>query len=326
MADRLLVTGATGLAGSNIVEAALRAGHEVRALVRNTSQASPLRARGAEVVQGDVTDPASLRAALQGVTEVIHAAAALSGPWRTLTDEDMWAVNYHGAVNVLDAAEAAGVARTVMIDSNSIFDWSVTQTELTPVVPISEVDSHYVRAKRAAFYAGMHRACLGSDIVFVTPGAIYGPGMFVERALDGTTFTRLLLRGLTGELESFPSFPMSWTFVPDLAEVCVRALRRGVSGRRYLAMGDEADVSSIAEFCNEGARIAGLGHRVQDLDPRSTAGPELGTFAQFGERRYASPLVDCAETTRTLGYAPTARPVALERTVRWLRENGVLAS
>jgi dihydroflavonol-4-reductase len=323
--ERLLVTGATGLAGSNIVEVALREGRQVRALVRDLSKAWPLVDRGVDVVEGDVTDPPSLRRAMTGVTDVIHAAAALSGPWRTLADEDMWAVNYHGAVNVLQAADDEGLRRTVMIDSNSIFDWSHTQTEVAPVMPISDIDSHYVRAKRAAFYAGLHRAALGQDVVFVTPGAIYGPGIFVQRALDGTTFTRLLLRGLTGELDSFPSFPMAWTYVPDLAEVCLRALRTGVPGRRYLAMGSESDVSSIAQFCNEGARIAGLAPRVRDIDPRSTEGPQLGTFAQFGERRYASPLVDSSATSAALGYSPTPRAVGLTVTVEWLREVGELS-
>jgi dihydroflavonol-4-reductase len=321
----LLITGATGSAGSNIVELAAAQRRIVRAMVRDAAAADPLHALGAEVVQGDVTDPSSLRRAMHDVTQVVHAAGALSGPYRTLTDEDMWAVNYHGAVNVLEAAKAEGVERVVMIDSNSIFDWSYTQTETAPVVAISDVDSHYVQAKRAAFYAGMHRACRGEDIVFVTPGAIYGPGPFIDRALDATTFTRLLVRGLTGELSSFPSFPMAWTYVRDLAEICIRSLDRGRPGRRYLAMGAEADVSSVAAFCNEAAALAGVRHRVQDVDPRSAEGRQVGTFAQFAERIYASPLVDCAATTKSLDYPPTPRADALRVTLDWLQQNGKLA-
>ncbi|MCW2748444.1 MAG: dihydroflavonol 4-reductase [Nocardioidaceae bacterium] len=325
MTGLLLVTGATGLAGSNIVEVALKHGKRVRALVRDASQAGPLEAIGAEVFQGDITDPDSLARAMEGVDEVIHAAAALSGPWRVLTDDDMWAVNYQGAVNVLDAAAAANVTRTVMIDSNSIFDWSFTQKEIAPIIPFSDVDSHYVRSKRAAYLVGLHRAALGQNIVFVTPGAIYGPGIFTDRALDGTTFTRLILRGLVGELESFPSFPMAWVYVPDLAEVCVRALDKGVTGHRYIGMGTEDDVMSIGAFCNEANEIAGVDFRVEDIDPKSTAGPKLGTFAQFGERVFAKPFVDCSVTTKVLGHEPTPHRQALETTIEWLRDTGSLA-
>jgi nucleoside-diphosphate-sugar epimerase len=324
MTDTLLVTGGTGLAGSTVALLAASLGHQVRALVRGDPDVAPLRAAGIEVVPGDITDPSSLDDAMRGVTGVIHTAAALGGTWSKNTPADMWRVNHDGALNVLDAAGRAGVRRTVLIDSQSVIDPAFTQTERSPVILISDLDSAYVRSKRAMFYAAMHRASLGQDLVVVTPGAIYGPGIFVERALELSSFNSVLLRGMTGVLESYLSFPMMWTYVADLAEICLRALSGGRIGRRYLAMGDDADVSSIAEFCNQGAAIAGLPGRVRDIDPADPSAPDIGTMRQFAARTYATPLIDCSATTAELGYRPTPRSVALRATIDWLRSAGKL--
>ena len=91
----------------------------------------------------------------------------------------------------------------------------------------------------------------GQDIVFVTPGAIYGPGVFAERALDPTSFTRAALRGMKGELDSYVTIPMMWTYAADVAEIALRALDRGAAGGRYLALGRPEDVCSLAAFCNQ---------------------------------------------------------------------------
>ena len=324
MSEIVLVTGGTGLAGSNIALLALQRGKRVRALVRKAAGTEPLAKAGVEVVEGDVTDPHSLDRAMKGASGVIHAAAALGGTWSKFTKEDFWAVNHDGTLNVLDSAARAGVTRTVMIDTQSIMDPSFTHTERSPMILINEVDSPYVRSKRAAYYGAMHRASRGQDIRTVTPGAIYGPGVFVERALDPTSFTSVALRAARGEIEEYIKFPLQWTYVVDLAEICVRALDQGQIGRRYLAMGTSEDVSSVGAFCNEVAGFVGSPHRVRELDPNDPDGPDIGTMRQFATRQWAQPYIDCSATTQALGYAPTPRAIAIRATVDWLRKVGKL--
>jgi nucleoside-diphosphate-sugar epimerase len=125
-----------------------------------------------------------------------------------------------------------------------------------------------------------------------------------------------------GELGSFITYPMTWTFVPDLAEIALRALGRGEPGRRYLAMGRPEDVSSLAAFCNEAAQIAGVAHRVRDIDPAAPDAPDVGSMGQFAKRAYATPLADPAVTTAALGYQPIPRSEGIARTVAWLRAQG----
>lgn len=317
----LLVVGATGLGGAVTALEAARRGWSVRALVRST-EVGPLTDAGAEVVHGDVTDRTSLVNAMRGADAVANFAAVLGGTWTTSPPEQMWKVNHDGALNVLDAAAEAGVRRCVHVDSNSIWRSDETMTEDGPLLLPGPPDSPYVRAKRAAYAGAVHRMTRGQDIVFVTPGAIYGPGPFPKRVLDPTSFTRVALRAIRGELNAYITFPMAWTYAPDLAAVVLGAIQHGERGNRYLAMGQPEEVSSLAEFGNEAAQIAGVDARVREIDPRADDAPDVGSMSQFAVRSYADPLFDDTRTRTRLGVEPAARSLALRHTVDWLRKLG----
>lgn len=319
---RLLVTGATGLVGSNLCVAAVKAGYEVRGLVRSKADTEPLVKAGVELVLGDVTDPASLDSAARGVDGILHAAAVIGGTWSKATPDDFWSVNYLGVLNVLDAAKKAGARRTVCYSSVAILDWGCTQTNTSPIVPIGPADPPYTRAKRAAFYASMHRACLGENIVTVLPGMIYGPAPVVQRALVPTSCTGTLVMALKGELKEYVPMPMSFSYAHDVGAVGLAAYEKGTNGSRYLACGRAEDVCGLPEICNRASEIAGVVHRVATID-LSKAGNSLGSMKAYAERKFASPLVDTAGTEQSLGVAPTPLSRGLAETVAWLREVGV---
>jgi nucleoside-diphosphate-sugar epimerase len=115
-----LVTGATGLLGSHIVEQLRRRGKRVRALVRNSSDESFLRSQGVETVVGDITDRASLERACAGVDTIYHSAARVGdwGPWREFVQ-----ITIEGTRNVIAAAAAANVRRFLHISSISVYGY-----------------------------------------------------------------------------------------------------------------------------------------------------------------------------------------------------------
>src|SRR3989441_10662327 len=104
----VLVTGASGLVGSHVVEALAARGEPVRALVRPASRAAVLRL-GAEAVAGDVTDPAAGQAAARGVRAIVHAAAIVQ---RRASWDQYVAVNVDGTPPAGGAPRTAG-ARAV---------------------------------------------------------------------------------------------------------------------------------------------------------------------------------------------------------------------
>jgi NADH dehydrogenase len=105
----VLVTGATGFVGPHVVHALRGRDVPVRALVRNPARAGRLSAWGVELVRGDVTDPASLRAACAGVEAVVHLVAIIAG-----RPADFERVMAQGTRDLVLAAKDAGVRRFVL--------------------------------------------------------------------------------------------------------------------------------------------------------------------------------------------------------------------
>src|SRR5206468_6581108 len=114
---KALVTGASGFLGSHIVDACARAGDTVRVLVRPSSDLSYLRTvEGVEYAYGDLSDAASVRAAVRGVDVVYHAAARLTDHGGRAQFLD---VNVVGTRRLLDPARAGGAGRFVFVSSPS---------------------------------------------------------------------------------------------------------------------------------------------------------------------------------------------------------------
>lgn len=318
----LLITGATGLLGANVCRLALERGYRVRGLVRSTVEARPLAEIGVELLRGDITDLDSVVGAARGVDGIIHTAAAVGGTWTTFTAEEFHAVNYQGAVNVLEAAQREGVRRTVSVNTTSTLSYEYTMTERSPVADIKPGDSPYMSAKRAAYYEGMRRASLGQDLCFICPGALYGRSLLVDRAFAPTSFNSPLAWALNGELQSYPDFPFTWVHIDNAAEICLAAFERGKIGMRYLAAGLPEDVGSVATFCNKGCELAGVSHRVRAIKPGETE--DLGSVRHLAERKWVSPMLDPSQTTEALGVQPTPMLSGLRLTLEWFREIGKL--
>jgi uncharacterized protein YbjT (DUF2867 family) len=108
----VLVTGGTGFVGSGIVHALRAEDRAVRCLVRDARKASRLASWGCELVEGDVTDAASLRRAVEGCDRVVHLVAIRSGPRR-----DFERIMEQGTRDLVAVAREAGVGRFVLMSA-----------------------------------------------------------------------------------------------------------------------------------------------------------------------------------------------------------------
>src|SRR5579864_242425 len=104
MPDKILVTGATGNVGGEVVKQLAGLGVSVRALVRNRAKAAAMEGRNVEVVEGDLAKPATLGPALEGVSKLLLSSSPDPGQ----------AALQNG---VIDAAKRAGVRRIVKISA-----------------------------------------------------------------------------------------------------------------------------------------------------------------------------------------------------------------
>jgi dihydroflavonol-4-reductase len=329
MTDTVFVTGGTGLTGANVCEQLIERGDTVRALVRNPADAAALTAIGVDLVQGDIADADDVVRASKGCDAAIHCAALLGGASQDLAD--FQAVNTVGTTNVLDAAKSHGVRRVVALSTATFIDLTTSAPfEEAPVLDDPPGDPYTV-TKLAAFREAHARAEAGEDVLTCHPGAIYGPGLVAQRALHRTSFNRVLLAGMRGRLTAYLAFPVTWVAAADVARGSVAALDRGVAGERYLLVGRPEDTISTAAGCNRACEIAGIDHRVEDLDHRSdpealTAafGPTLMAIAEAAASDVRPPRSADNPTSRRLGYVPMSLDDGLRLLIPWLRELGRL--
>ena len=108
----ILVTGGSGFVGGHVVHALRAAGQDVRCVVRDRRRGERLEAWGCELLEGDVTDPESLRAAVAGCGTVVHLVAIRQGK-----PEAFQRIMVDGTRNVIAAARDAGVGRFVLMSA-----------------------------------------------------------------------------------------------------------------------------------------------------------------------------------------------------------------
>jgi nucleoside-diphosphate-sugar epimerase len=176
---KALVTGAAGFIGSHLVERLAAAGHDVRGMVRSENQEGRIREWGGEPIHGDVTQPATIRPAMQGVDTVFHVAARVTdwGNWSAFE-----AATVQGTRNTLQAAADAGVRRFVGVSSVAVYDNRVGDrkhvvTEETPHNGVGDrLLAYYSRSKLLAedevweFHRGGKL-----EVSVVRPAWVYGP-------------------------------------------------------------------------------------------------------------------------------------------------------
>jgi dihydroflavonol-4-reductase len=327
MSETVFVSGATGLAGANVCKLLIERGDSVRALARDGADVDPLVALGVEVVTGDITDADDVLRAASGSDAAIHCAARLGGATQDL--DAFRAVNEDGTRHVLDAGLALGMRRVVAVSTGTFFDTS--QGLEREDAPVSEHPSSdpYTLTKMAAFQEAMARAAAGQDVVTTHPGAIFGPSPVVSNALGRTSFNRVLLSALRQRIQQYLKFPISWVYADDVALGCLLALDRGVSGERYMLDGRPEDVVSTAEACSRICELAGLDHRVEDIEPSDNPelarvfGPTLVAIATkaAADRPVRRSLAE-SKTYKRLGYDPITLDEGLRRTSEWLRALG----
>jgi len=257
----ILVTGADGFIGSHLVEALAGAGCRVRAMALYNAEgrhgwleALPPALRPAvEVVLGDVRDPASAAAAVQGATVVFHLAALVAIPYSYRAPQSYVDTNVTGTLVMLQAARAAGVARFVHTSTSEVYG-TARQVPIGEDHPLN-AQSPYAATKVAADQMALacHRS-FGIPVTVVRPFNAYGPRQsgrgvvpsILVQALAGRERIRL------GALHPTRDF----TFVQDTA-------------RGFMALA-EAD-AAVGEVAN-----LGTGHEIAVGDLLDLIGEVLG--------------------------------------------------
>jgi dihydroflavonol-4-reductase len=323
-----LVTGANGFLGAAVVRALLADGVEVRAFVRRGSDRRNLSGLDVEVVEGDLTAPDSLRAGARGCVAVFHVAADYR-LW-VADPAPMYRANVDGSVNVLEAAAAAAAERVVYTSSVAVLGINPDRTpadETTPVT-VDDMIGHYKRSKFLAEQAVRRRAAeLDLDVVTVNPSTPIGPG-----DVKPTPTGRVILDAAAGRMPAYVDTGLNVVHVDDVARGHLLALRRGVSGERYILGGKDLSLAEILEIVGEHtgrpASKVRLPHwlvypiaflaegvaRATGREPRATLdGVRMSTKHMYFSSRKAE---------QALGYTWREPHLAITTAIDWFKSNG----
>ncbi|MBI5504312.1 MAG: NAD-dependent epimerase/dehydratase family protein [Deltaproteobacteria bacterium] len=324
----VLLTGATGLLGNAIARALVEQQRSVRALVRSPHKAASLVPSQCELVPGDVTDRASVTAAMRDCRVVVHAAGL---PEQWLADDATFErVNVGGTRNIVEAALECGVERFVYTSTIDVFRFGAPGDSFDE----SELDQQpkataYERSKQDADRVVTAALERGLDAVFLHPSGIYGAGP------DTSPGTNHLIADLArGKVPLLLPGGMPVVHADDAATGHLLAERDGAKGSRYILSESYQSLRDVAQQVRAATKtskvpavmplfvataLAGVGELVAGV----TRKPPLLPKGQlhFLQTR-ANP--SGARARRELGWKPRLFAQGLEQTLAFLRSAGRL--
>lgn len=329
--DPVLLTGGSGFLGSAVLRALLARGVHVRALVRPASPRGNLEGLGCDLVDGDLTDPASLRAALAGVRHLFHVAA----------DYRLWApdpavilrVNVEGTRALMQAALDAGVERIVHTSSVAtlkVAGATAPVDETAPNDPDQAIGT-YKRSKTMAERVVERMVARdGLPAIIVNPSTPVGP-----RDIRPTPTGRMILDAALGKIPAFVDTGLNIAHVDDIAEGHLLAFEHGRIGERYILGGENLPLRDLlAEIARQTGRAAprirlpraplyplALG---AEAVARMTGKEPLLTIDALRMSRYRM-FFTSAKAEHDLGYHPRPYAEAVTDALAWFREAGRLA-
>lgn len=325
---RTLVTGATGLVGNNVVRLLVDRGETVRVLVRPGADPRPLAGLPVEVVEGDVTDPASVAAAVRDAGRVIHAAGAVHIGW--LDADAQHRVNVEGTRNVVAAVRAAG-ARLLFVSTVNTLQPGTPDRPADETAPdCSNQPWPYAVTKLAAERVVRQAAAEGLNAAIVNPGYMLGPWDWKPSS------GRMVLTIARTRPWVAPPGGLQVLDVRDAAAGIVAALDRAPAGARYLLAGTYLPFfelfTRVAEVVGQRppARVA-VPWRLRcvggiaDLWARATGHESDLNSAAIG----ASLIEHCytdARARQELDWQPRPPREAIEGAYAWFREHGYLST
>lgn len=245
-----LITGATGFVGSAVARALAARGHHLRLLVRPASDrslVSDLVDAGAEPILGDLRDPPSLAAAVQGCRYLVHVAA----DYRLWVPDPgpMMQANVAGTTTLLRAARDAGVERIVYCSSVAALGLvgdGTPGTESTEIHPETIVGAY----KQSKYQAEQAVRALARDekipVVIVNPSTPVGP-----RDIKPTPTGKMVLDAAAGRMPAYLDTGLNIVHVDDVAEGHVLALERGRIGESYILGGEDLDMPHLLAIIDD---------------------------------------------------------------------------
>jgi dihydroflavonol-4-reductase len=323
----VVITGATGHIGANLVRALLEKGRPPRCLVHVNTR--PLDGLNVEYVRGDIHDVDSLCSAFQGADVVYHLAACISlsmADWPKIE-----AINVGGTRNVIEACLRTGVRRLVHFSSIHALVQEPLETPVDENRPLADSGKcpPYDRSKAAAEKEIRRGIGRGLDAIIINPTGVIGPYDYQPSFLG-----EAILSMAQNRLPAMVTGGFDWVDVRDVAEGAMRAEVLAPAGATFILSGHWVSMCDIAAMVTEitGVKndkfvcplwLARLGAPVIEGVSRLNGNRPLYTGVSLRALR-SNRCISHEKAAHELGYEPRPFRETLADTLRWFAANGLL--
>jgi dihydroflavonol-4-reductase len=321
----ILVIGATGFIGTNLVRELVRQGERVRIFRRASSNMTGLENLPVDEHFGDLLDPESVRRAMRGCTHVYHLAAALSlGPFESKLLSD---IHIRGTEIVSRAAIEEGVRRLVYTSSGVTVGYKPGDNPATESEGISMagLGLPYIDTKIEAEKLILQFCRQGLPAVIVNPGYTFGPWDKTPK------LNQFIIMASQGKLNFYFSGGLSVVDVADVVRGHMLALERGRPGERYILSNQDITYRDFFTLLNRcfgekppkykltypvlytAGLFAEIFGRILHFNPQlSTGAARLYTMNHY---------LSSDKAREELCYRPKPLEESIDATVTWLREH-----
>jgi len=251
LAMKALVTGGAGFIGSHIVDRLLADGHEVVVLDDFSTghrHNLPENHAALTIVEGDISNPDTVKKCMAGIDWVFHKAAVASVP-KTVNDPvGSSAVNYQGTLNLLEAARNNNVKRFVFASSAALYGDEPTLPKVETMCPVT-LSPYAVDKLASEFACGMYTKLYGLETVCLRYFNVYGPKQDPSSPYSGviSIFTDKLKNKETPSIFGDGEQTRDFVFVSDVVEANMKAISAedGIGEYYNIATGNKITLNEL---------------------------------------------------------------------------------
>ncbi|MBU4116651.1 MAG: NAD(P)-dependent oxidoreductase [Nanoarchaeota archaeon] len=318
---KILVTGATGFIGKNLVEFLSKPENEIDCLIRKTSDTSFLKKHKVKLIKGDLNDKNSLKLGRYNI--VYHLAGAVGSKGYGHYDE----TNFKGTINLIESLE--GLDKFIYLSSGSAFGDSdkIINEEME-----SNPCSDYGKSKRNIESHLLKMAEKGFPVIILRPPIVYGEHDDVKRDLSMLKLIKLVTRGNYFTIKNSGETRKSLCYVKNLVEAIELAGKSEKKGEVYF-ISDSSP--SLDELAKKIAKIENI-----DLKKKNLSVELLENYAKLNEKIFGESadlntrvikgmlttwVCDSSKAKKELGWKPKHDlKKSLKNTINWYKNAGIL--
>lgn len=244
----ILVTGASGHLGANLVRRLVDDGQRVRVLLRKGSDNTAVKGLNVERVYGDLRDFDTMKEVVNGCDRIYHCAAKVSTLNNDpILEKEIYDCNVIGTIHVLQAALKCGVSKVVVSSSFSAVghDPQKPSDETVPFYPFSP-HLPYAFSKNLVEHECLKAVANGLNVVVAVPCAIIGPNDYIPSRMG-----RTLIDFANGKLKAYLPGGFEFVAAKDIVEGHILAMAKGRPGQKYIFSSQFLTIDELMDLFEE---------------------------------------------------------------------------